>query len=244
MQTDLRRQVASLTGDEIAGMFTAGCTVSGMGVNSVSFDDPDEGDLFVFSGDDLLTAHYDLIDLDWHEVAERSVLDARRGLVIAQVVALEDLVDEFILYLADEADQDAFMAQLDREMIGQRLTRLKGCLEAADMMDDRTLGLLEDLSKVVRRRNELAHGTIHVRPVGGHLVLPPTGDVDLEWVITSRRSDERKRITMRMLREDLEEAIGTFMAILSYGEWFVEHAPRPVHFVGGRYLSAPGSDIS
>ena len=30
----------------------------GMGVNSVSFDDPDDGDLFVFSGDDLLTAHY------------------------------------------------------------------------------------------------------------------------------------------------------------------------------------------
>lgn len=215
-----------------------------MGVNSVSFDDPNDDDLFVFSGDDLLTAHYDLIDLDWQEVAERSMLDARRGLVIAQVVALEDLVDEFILYLADEANQDAFIAQLEREMIGERLKRLRACLEEADMLDTRALDLLEGLWRVVRRRNELAHGTIHVRPVGGHLVLPVTGDVDLEWVITSRRSDERKRITMWMLREDLEEAIGVFVAMLRYGEWFVEHAPHPAHFTRGRYLSAPCGDTS
>ncbi len=215
-----------------------------MSVNSVSFDDPDDGDLFVFSGDDMLIAHYDLIDLDWQEVAERSMLDARRGLVITQVVVLEDLLDEFILYLADSADQVTFMARLDREMTGQRLKRFRLSLEKADLLDDRAFGLVEDLSKVVRRRNELAHGTIHIRPVGRHRVVPLGGDVDLEWVITSRRSDETKRITMRMLREDLEKAIGVFTALLGYAEWFVEHAPQPVHFSGGRYLSVLGGDIS
>lgn len=46
---------------------------------SVSFDDDSDEDLSVFSGNDLLTAHYDVADLDWREVAERSALDGRRA---------------------------------------------------------------------------------------------------------------------------------------------------------------------
>ena len=64
-------------------------------------DDPCEDELSVFSGNDLLIAHYDVSDLDWEEIAERSMIDERRGLIIAQVSALEDLLTEFVLYLSD-----------------------------------------------------------------------------------------------------------------------------------------------
>ena len=63
---------------------------------SVSFDDDNDEELSVLSGYDLLIAHYDVADLDWREVAERSALDQRRGLVITQAAVLEDLIDEFI----------------------------------------------------------------------------------------------------------------------------------------------------
>jgi hypothetical protein len=46
---------------------------------SVSFDDEDGEELYVFSGGDLLMTHYDAADLDWEEVAERAALDERRG---------------------------------------------------------------------------------------------------------------------------------------------------------------------
>ncbi len=69
-----------------------------MPILSLSFDDDSEEPLFVFSGEDLLMAHIDEVDLDWEEVAERSILDERRGLVITQVAVLEELIDEFILY--------------------------------------------------------------------------------------------------------------------------------------------------
>jgi hypothetical protein len=62
---------------------------------------------------------------DWHEVAERSALDERRGLVITRVAVIEDVVDEFILYLADPSDHDAYQADLDRLTIGPRLDRLE-----------------------------------------------------------------------------------------------------------------------
>jgi hypothetical protein len=68
---------------------------------SVSIDDDNDEELSVFSGYDLLISHYDFADLDCREVAERSALDQRRGLVITQADVLEDLIDEFILYLAD-----------------------------------------------------------------------------------------------------------------------------------------------
>jgi len=59
---------------------------------SVVDDDSDE-DLCVFSGSDLLISYYDVADLDWQDVAERSAIDERRGLVIAQVAALADPIE-------------------------------------------------------------------------------------------------------------------------------------------------------
>ena len=70
-----------------------------MAIQSLSFDDESDEELYVFSGNDLLISHYDIADLDWEEVAERSLIDQRRGLVITQVAVLEDLVDDFLLYL-------------------------------------------------------------------------------------------------------------------------------------------------
>jgi hypothetical protein len=51
----------------------------------VSFDNDSNEQLSVFSGNDLLITQYDVSDLDWPEVAERSALDERRGLVITRV---------------------------------------------------------------------------------------------------------------------------------------------------------------
>src|SRR3990172_7571809 len=97
---------------------------------SVSSDDDNDEELSVFSGDDLLIAHHDVADLDWREGAERSALDQRRGLVITQGAVLEDLIDEFILYLADPIDVDEYQAELDRLTIGPRLDRLEKLLAA------------------------------------------------------------------------------------------------------------------
>lgn len=73
------------------------------------------------SGDDLLMAHIDEVDLDWEEVAERSILDERRSLVITQVAVLEELIDEFILYVTDPADPEGCQRRLDRKTTGARI---------------------------------------------------------------------------------------------------------------------------
>ena len=78
-----------------------------MRARSVSFDDDNDDELFVFSGNDSSPLTYDLADFARARIAERSELDKRRGLVIAQVAVLEDLIDEFILYLIDPIDIDA-----------------------------------------------------------------------------------------------------------------------------------------
>jgi hypothetical protein len=83
-----------------------------MPILSLSFDDDSEEPLFVFSGDDLLMAHIDEVDLDWEEVAEHSILDERRGLVITQVAVLEELIDEFILYV-----RPSTIAKLYRDLL-------------------------------------------------------------------------------------------------------------------------------
>jgi hypothetical protein len=51
-----------------------------MPIRSLSFDDPSDDDLVVFSGHDLMLSRYDHMDLDWQEVAERTAIDERRGL--------------------------------------------------------------------------------------------------------------------------------------------------------------------
>jgi hypothetical protein len=210
-----------------------------MGVRSASFDDDSDDELFVFSGNDLLTAHYDLADFDQREVAERSELDKRRGLVIAQVAVLEDLIDEFILYLVDPADVAAYQAQLDQLTLGPRVSRLKKLLRRAKLLDATAVAALGAIRDALDRRNELAHGTIHCRPVEP---VEPGSWIDgipREWIIISRRTRNVQRITMAGLRQDVNAAISAMSSMLLYAERFVEVAPRPRNYGGGRYLGAP-----
>lgn len=211
-----------------------------MTVRSLSFDDDSDEDLCVFSGNDLLISHYDIADLDWKEVAERSLIDERRGLVITQVAVLEDLVDEFILYLEDPYDPQDFQKQLSEKTIGPRLRMLENLLQRAGLLNHQAVEHLTELRAIVERRNRLAHGTIHCRPT--HVVPIKDfgrGDLELEWVLVDRRSGETERISMAALRQDVIKAIGAFSAMLAYGESFVEGAPVPANYPGGIYLGRP-----
>ena len=213
-----------------------------MGVISVCFDDPGDEELSVFSGNDLLVSQYDGPDLDWQEVAERSQIDQRRGLVIAQVAVLEDLVDEFLAYLIDPVDPAELAARLDAKTIVPRITWLRFEMKKAQLLDDETEALIDELDRVAQRRNELAHGILHWRLVAGQsrLLRDLLGqpEIELEWIITNRRTRSSQRITMLELRQNLYDAIGVFMAMLDYAEVFVERAPQPQHFSGGQYLAA------
>lgn len=214
-----------------------------MSVRSVSFDDASDGDLWVFSGNDLLLSHYDIADLDWDEIAERALIDERRGLLITQVAVLEDLVDEFILYLEDPQDARRFREkELNRATIGPRLTMLATLLRSAGLLDNQAADCLAAAGTTVDRRNRLAHGTMHCRPTR---VVPIRDlahvDLEIEWVLVDRRSDETERISTARLRQDVYDAVGAFSGLLAYAESFVERAPQPRHFAGGHYLAAPTS---
>lgn len=209
-------------------------------IRSVSFDDEDEDDLHVFSGYDLMIAHYDIADLDWREVAERSRIDERRGLIIAQVATIEDLIDELLIYLDDPVDAESYQRGLDAQTIGPRLAQLSSKLRRAGLLDRLAEERLVDLRTIVRRRNQLAHGTIYCRPVR-MVPIKELGrqPIEVEWLLVDRRSRESERITMTGLRGDLHAAIGAFSAMLAYSEVFVERAPRPINFAGRTYLGAP-----
>lgn len=71
-----------------------------MSMRSLSFDDDSADSLWVHSISDLSIGYWEARDLDWEEVVERTALDERRGLVIAQTLVLEDLVNDAIIYLA------------------------------------------------------------------------------------------------------------------------------------------------
>ncbi len=206
----------------------------------MSFDDDTDEDLCVFSGNDLLVAHYDVIDLDWQEVAERSAIDARRGLVIAQVTALEDLVDEFILYLADEEDASAAQRRLAAMTIGRRISAFESALVKAGLLTSTIEALLVDVRSVVTRRNELAHGSIWWQPTTIQRMseLAASGEIEMVWLLVDRRTRKAQRLSMAGLRQDVYDAIGCFSAMLHYAEEFVRIAPRPVRFAGGAYLAA------
>lgn len=211
-----------------------------MAIRSVSFDDDSEDDLCVFSGDDLVVTHVDGPDLDWEEVAERSALDERRGLVIAQVAVLEELIDELILYLIDPPDPRRYRCDLNQKTIRPRIDQLERILGDRGLLDRATSCLFSGLRSVVDRRNELAHGTLYRRP----LQIVPINelgqhDIDLEWRIYSRRYQSSRRITMSGLRSDLYEAIGQFMELLKWGDQLVERVPYPRHFRDMIYLGTP-----
>lgn len=211
-----------------------------MTVRSLSFDDDSDEDLCVFSGNDLLVSHYDIADLDWEEVAERSLIDERRGLVVTQVAVLEDLVDDFILYLEDPHDSQEFRKQLGRTTIGPRLDMLENRLRRTGLLDHQAAEHLAELREIVERRNRLAHGTVHRRPT--HVVpIKELGlrGVELEWVLVDRRSGETERISMAALRQDVIEATAAFSSMLAYAESFVEQAPAPTNDPGCVYLGLP-----
>jgi hypothetical protein len=208
-------------------------------VRSSIFDDDSTEDLCVFGGDDLLTAHLDHADLDWGELAERAALDERRGLVIAQVAVLEDLVDEFILYLRDPADPEQAQLELDKQTIGPRLETWRQLLDGGALLDREAADLLESADAVVRRRNELAHGVLFRRPTRVVPIAEIRNGVDVEWILTSRRSRQPDRITMCGLRADLNEAIATFSAMLAFAEHLAAVAPRPRNYGGGTYVTVP-----
>jgi hypothetical protein len=211
-----------------------------MAIRSLSFDDDSDEDLCVFSGDDLLTAHLDQMDLDWGEVAERSALDGRRGLVITQVAVLEELIGQLILYVADPADPEGYQRRLDRKTIGPRIDELEAALSERGLMDAAGAALLADLRSLVQIRNELAHGTIYRTLVYAVPVQElATRDLELEWRIYSRRSRTSRRITTSGLRRDLEEAVGCFTALLRWGEGLAQRASRPRHFREPAYFTAP-----
>jgi hypothetical protein len=212
-----------------------------MSIRSVSFDDDSDDELCVFSGSDLLISHYDIADLDWGEISERTQIDERRGLVITQVAVLEDLIDEFLLYLEDAKDPSVFREkELSGKTIGPRLTMLEARLQQADLLDSDAVDCLAVARTTVDRRNRLAHGTVECRPTR---VVPiwelGHADLEIEWVLIDRRSGETERISMARLREDLYNAIGAFTGLLAYAERFVERAPSPTHFAGGHYLGVP-----
>lgn len=211
-----------------------------MPIRSLSFDDESEEPMFVFSGEDLLTAHIDQVDLDWEEVAERSILDERRGLVITQVAVLEELIDEFILYVTDPADPAGFQRRLDRTTIGPRIEELEKALKERHLLDEAGAELIADLRTLVDIRNELAHGIIYRTLV---YVVPikelATRDVPQEWRIYSRRSRTARRLTTAGLRDNLEDAIGCFTALIAWGEELVQRAPRPQNFRETTYFTSP-----
>ena len=124
--------------------------------------------------------------------------------------------------------------------IGPRLDLFERGLIECGLLDERARARLDDLRAVVRRRNQLAHGTLHCRPA--HIVPIKDlahQDVELEWVLEDRRTHQAERVSMTGLRDDLGDAIGAFAAMLGYAETFMELAPYPVHFHNGAYLSAP-----
>jgi hypothetical protein len=215
-----------------------------MAIRNISFDDESTDTLEVFSGQDLIMTHLDVMDLDWEEVTERSILDQRRGLVITQVAVLEELIDEFILYIVDPEDPVEYQNDLDRKTIGPRLNDLERELRKHDLLDSRGAELIADLRSLIVKRNELAHGIIY-RTL--RYVVPikelATRDLELEWLIWSRRTRSACRITMSGLRSDLYQAIGCFTALLQWGAELVERAPRPRNYQDFSYLAVQQPEV-
>lgn len=147
-------------------------------------------ELFVFSGDDLLTSHYDIADLDWAEVADRTLIDERRGLIITQAVVVEDVIDEFILYLEDPTDPAVYrMETMGKWNAGTRRRELEKLLRRSGLLSSRATLLLDECRTIGERRNVLAHGTVSPRLI--NLAKPdqvvPIADLSgtdlaIEWI--------------------------------------------------------------
>ncbi|MGW0505486.1 hypothetical protein [Micromonospora sp. NPDC003241] len=186
-------------------------------VVEVSFDDDSDEPLNVFSDYDLLLAFHDEVDLDWEEVAERSALDQRRGLVITQSTVLEDLLGDVILRLEEPDDPEARRSELDQWTIGKRLKRVESLMDGSASPEANGTFPRDELWAAIRRRNELAHGNItrvtsdpYPRPDG------PGRAMRVEWHLVDRRTRESRLITMAGLREDLYAAIAAYTSLLRW----------------------------
>ncbi|MGW3607915.1 hypothetical protein [Micromonospora sp. NPDC005161] len=186
-------------------------------VVEVSFDDGSDEPLNVFSDYDLLLSFHDEVDLDWEEIAERSALDQRRGLVITQSIVLEDLLGDVILQLEKPDDPETRRSELDQWMIGKRLHRVESLLASLPSSEANRSFPREELSAVVRRRNELAHGNI-TRVVGE--ARPRTGGPGktqrVEWRLVDRRTCGSQLITMAGLREDVYTALAAYTSLVHW----------------------------
>jgi hypothetical protein len=178
-------------------------------IEELSFDDEVDEDLYVFSGSDFLTSHYDKADLDWAEVASRTAIDERRGLVITQAVVIEDEIDEFILYLADPPNAKQYRAKpMGTWNAGRKRKHLERLLKSAGLFDSYAAPLLEECRRVGERRNRLAHGTIEPRLINvakpGQVVIPidelDQASLAIEWILTDRRTGRTERVSMARLR--------------------------------------------
>ncbi|MEU1399087.1 hypothetical protein ABZ403_23865 [Micromonospora zamorensis] len=183
----------------------------------VSFDDDSNEPLNVFSDYDLLLSFHDTADLDWEEVVERSAIDERRGLVITQSTVLEDLLGGVILQLEGPGDPETRQREIDQWMIGKRLNRVESLLLSGGYLEANSSFPRETLWAVVRRRNELAHGSIS-RVIGdAYPRLGGPGKIRrVEWQLVDRRTRESRLITMAGLREDLYAAIAAYTDLLRW----------------------------
>jgi hypothetical protein len=186
-------------------------------VVKVSFDDDSDEPLNVFSDYDLLLSFHDEVDLDWEEIAERSVLDQRRGLVITQSTVLEDLLGDVILQLEKPDDPEARRNETDQWMIGKRLNRVESLLASGASPDADRSFPREELWAAIRRRNDLAHGNItrvideaYPRPDGSGKTQR------VEWHLIDRRTRRSQLITMAGLREDVYAAIAAYTSLLRW----------------------------
>ncbi|MFF5056713.1 hypothetical protein ACFY1S_26380 [Micromonospora sp. NPDC000663] len=186
-------------------------------VIEVSFDDDSDEPLNVFSSYDLLLSFHDEVDLDWEEVAERSEIDQRRGLVITQSTVLEDLLGDVILHLEKPDDPETRRDEIDQWMIGKRLHRVESLLANRPSPETNRGFPREEMWAVVRRRNELAHGNI-TRVVGEARSRPdgPGKTQRVEWHLVDRRTRRSQLITMAGLREDVEAAITAYANLLDW----------------------------
>ncbi|WP_146167645.1 hypothetical protein [Micromonospora sp. MH33] len=186
-------------------------------VVEVSFDDESDEPLSVFSDYDLLLSFHDAADLDWEEVAERSALDERRGLVITQSTVLEDLLGDVILQLERPGDPERRQREIDQWMIGKRLNRVESLLSSGGYLEANSSFPRETLWAAVRRRNELAHGSI-IRVIGDAYPRPdgPGKTRRVEWQLVDRRTRASRLITMAGLREDLYAAIAAYTDLLRW----------------------------
>jgi hypothetical protein len=194
----------------------------------------------VFTGQDLLISHYDGPDLGWEDVAERTEMESLRGLVVAQATILDDLIDEFLLYLIDPGPQDWYRIEVLRSQpVGRKLDHLRSLLRQYGLADV-AARYVQAASEALSRRDVLAHSPLFRQPTR-ILPIEDIGSTEYEMVIRRRtkKGDTFEVVTEDSLTNDLYNTQGTFSGLLAFAEIMVERVPVPVHFQGGSYLAAP-----